>query len=222
MEHSFNIEIATQYGILEAILLKYLFFWISKNEANNQHFYDGRYWTYNSVKAFGILFPYVSSKKIQYALKKLEEEEIIITGNYNKSNYDRTLWYAFTNKGNSIMQNCKIDLVKMENGNGDFVKPIPDNKTQIKDHIYIKEKFKPPTLEEVRDYCLNERHNDVDYKAFYDYYTTGNWTDSKGNRVKNWKQKIITWEKKNNNIPKNNKSNYGTMVQVDENVFELR
>ena len=52
-----------------------------------------------------------------------------------------------------------------------------------------------PTLEEIKDYCLNVRHNKVDYKKFYDYFTEGNWFDSKGNKVKNWKQKIITWEK---------------------------
>lgn len=55
-----------------------------------------------------------------------------------------------------------------------------------------------PTLEEIKDYCLNVRHNKVDYKKFYDYFTEGNWIDSKGNKVKNWKQKVITWEKNTN------------------------
>ncbi len=57
-----------------------------------------------------------------------------------------------------------------------------------------KEKFKPPTLEEVEAYC-RQRNNNVDPKAFHDYFTEGGWKDSKGNPVKNWKQKIITWEK---------------------------
>lgn len=57
-----------------------------------------------------------------------------------------------------------------------------------------KTKFTPPTLEEVQAYC-QERGNKVDAKAFFDYFTTGGWKDSKGNPVKNWKQKIITWEK---------------------------
>ncbi len=55
-------------------------------------------------------------------------------------------------------------------------------------------RFTPPTLEEVQAYC-KERNNKVDAKAFFDYFTTGGWKDSKGNPVKNWKQKIITWEK---------------------------
>jgi predicted phage replisome organizer len=58
--------------------------------------------------------------------------------------------------------------------------------------------FVPPSLEEVQAYCT-ERKNNVDPKKFFDYFNTpdakGNtWIDSKGNKVKNWKQKIITWE----------------------------
>lgn len=56
--------------------------------------------------------------------------------------------------------------------------------------------FVPPTLDEVKDYCLNVRHNSVDYQKFYDFYSVGEWKDSKGNKIKNWKQKVITWESK--------------------------
>lgn len=67
--------------------------------------------------------------------------------------------------------------------------------------IYIKDKpqrkkFAPPTFEEVAAYC-KERNNNVDPQQFFDYYSTGEWKDAKGNPVKNWKQKIITWEKEN-------------------------
>lgn len=63
-------------------------------------------------------------------------------------------------------------------------------KNKIK-NIYIK-----PTLEEVQEYC-KERKNNVDPKKFYDYYEVNDWIDNKGNKVKNWKQKLITWEKHN-------------------------
>lgn len=53
--------------------------------------------------------------------------------------------------------------------------------------------FKKPTLEEVKEYCLL-RNNGVDPKKFIDFYEANNWTDSKGNKVKSWKQKVITWE----------------------------
>lgn len=66
-----------------------------------------------------------------------------------------------------------------------------------------KEKFTPPTLEEVVEYCKS-RNNNVDPKLFYDYFTEGKWIDSQGNAVRNWKQKIITWENKKitkNDVP---------------------
>ncbi len=57
--------------------------------------------------------------------------------------------------------------------------------------------FTPPTLEEVKGYCT-ERNNKVDPKRFYDYYTASDWKDSKGNKVKSWKQKVISWERSDN------------------------
>lgn len=53
--------------------------------------------------------------------------------------------------------------------------------------------FVPPTLLEVKTYC-DCRNSSVDPVKFYDYFNAGNWIDSKGQSVKNWKQKIITWE----------------------------
>ena len=53
-------------------------------------------------------------------------------------------------------------------------------------------KLNIPTLDEVNTY-IKEKNLNVDGKQFYDYFTTGNWIDSKGNKVKNWKQKLITW-----------------------------
>ena len=58
-----------------------------------------------------------------------------------------------------------------------------------------RKRFIPPTLEDVQAYC-QERNNKVDPKRFFDYYEQGGWKDSKGNPVKNWKQKLITWENK--------------------------
>lgn len=131
MQHSFHIELAKEYGILEAIIINNLFFWIEKNKANNVSYYDGTYWTYNSIKALNELFPYASERKISYALKHLEEEGIIKTGNYNKLAYDRTLWYAFTEKGISILQKCCFHFTKSTNGFYKSDEPIPDINTDI-------------------------------------------------------------------------------------------
>lgn len=56
-------------------------------------------------------------------------------------------------------------------------------------------RFTPPSLDEVKAY-VSERNSSVDPVRFWDYYQIGEWKDAKGNPVKNWKQKLLTWEKK--------------------------
>ena len=51
---------------------------------------------------------------------------------------------------------------------------------------------KAPTLKEIADY-IKDKNLVVNPKDFYEYFEAGNWIDSKGNKVKNWKQKILTW-----------------------------
>lgn len=138
-EHHFDVDIACEYGVAEAILLYNLAYWIEKNRANNKHFHDGRYWTYNSIKAFKELFPYLSDKKIRNALSRLQDADIIMTGNYNEKGFDKTLWYAFTEKGEQVISKRANALPKRANGlpqkvNGDNQKgePIPNNKPNIK------------------------------------------------------------------------------------------
>ena len=126
--HYFDIKVAELYGVNCAVILQNLWHWIRKNEANGKNFHDGNYWTYNSTKAFAELFPYLSQKQIETALKKLRDEGIIVTGNYNEMKYDRTLWYAITKKGKSILLVGEMETPEKGNGNPAEGKPIPDKK----------------------------------------------------------------------------------------------
>lgn len=56
-----------------------------------------------------------------------------------------------------------------------------------------KSVFIPPSLEDIKAYCL-ERKNHVNPKRFFDFFEESGWVDSNGKQVRNWKQKIITWE----------------------------
>ena len=98
MNHMFDVTIATMYGVPEAVMIQHLYFWIAKNQANGRHFYDGRFWTYISLNGLAKTLPYFSKWQIQRLLKSLEEKGILYVGNYNKSPYDRTAWYALDNK----------------------------------------------------------------------------------------------------------------------------
>lgn len=73
-----------------------------------------------------------------------------------------------------------------------------NNNIDIKEK-YKKEKFKPPTLEEVQAYCI-ERNNNIDPKHFIDYYTSNGWKVGKNN-MKDWKAAVRTWERNNFSRP---------------------
>lgn len=60
-----------------------------------------------------------------------------------------------------------------------------------------RESFVPPSLDEVIKYSLERGKSEQLAKKFFEFFSVGNWVDSKGNKVKNWKQKFITWESYN-------------------------
>jgi hypothetical protein len=127
--HHFDPAIAAQVGCNAAVIYQNLFYWAEKNAANDRHFYDGRWWTYNSISAFADLFPYLTGKQIRTALEKLESSGLIISGCYNKSAYDRTKWYSPT------CLNVQTHLPKRSNEEAQKGEPIPDSKPVIKPDI---------------------------------------------------------------------------------------
>lgn len=153
LTHSFNVGIAVKYGVNDAIVLSNIFFWVSKNAANDVHYHDGRYWTYNSVKAFAALFPYLTNKQVRGALDRLIRNGLIVKGNYNRNGMDQTAWYAVTDKGYELYgqvvphspsrangiapegkSNCPVGQMQMPsraNAVAPEGKPIPDINTDI-------------------------------------------------------------------------------------------
>ena len=129
MQHHFDVELAKQYGMVEAVLLNHFEYWIELNRANGKNYFEGRYWTFNSMKAFAEIFPYLSEKKIRNALKNLQDAGLILTGNFNKSAYDRTLWYAFSDLAESILPKRQMEVAEKANQNSQKGEPIPDNNT---------------------------------------------------------------------------------------------
>ena len=206
MNHSFNTEIAKEYGLEEAILLENIYFWVLKNKANNQNYINGHYWTYNSVKAFNELFFYISPSKINRALKNLEENKLILSDCFNENKYDHTKWYTVTKKAESIFQNekpiyhneesilqneksidtnCKISITDI---NTDINTDILGNPQKTKRTVFQK-----PTVEEIKAYC-QERKNNVDPQRFFDFYESKGWFVGKS-KMKDWKASVRTWEK---------------------------
>lgn len=118
--HSFNKLFAKKYGIEEAIIFNDLYFWCLHNKQNNQNLFISekepeetrkpRYWTYNSCEAFAANYDYINKSKIYRVLKHLEEEGLIISDEFNKLKFDRTKWYAITEKGEDEHNRCCSEM----------------------------------------------------------------------------------------------------------------
>lgn len=122
---------------------------------------------------------------------------------------------SYTLSGNQLATTWQPD------GNQRLPQDSIDKNSIDKDRLEIDKKrtrFTPPTLSEVQEY-VKERNSQVDPKQFYDYFTAGEWKDSKGNQVKNWKQKLITWEKFNiKEAPKRTMNNFTSSDTTEEDL----
>lgn len=102
--HHFRINVAVEVGVNAAIIFEQFYWWIEKNKANERHYHDGRYWTYNSVSAFKKMYPYMSEKGIRTAIGKLVDGGYVVVGDYNKDRYKRPKWYSITDAGYMLMR----------------------------------------------------------------------------------------------------------------------
>lgn len=138
--HSFFPSEAEKYGVNKAVLLYNIRFWLDKNKANERNIHNGYVWTYNSATSFSKLFPYMKSGSIKNWLKELEDDGILMSGNYNKSNYDRTKWYTIPSEY-AIALSVPSNEAEMQSKALE-VQPIPDINTDDKPNIKQEEKEK--------------------------------------------------------------------------------
>ena len=75
---------------------------------------------------------------------------------------------------------------------------------------YSNTYFKKPTISDISKYCI-ERKNNIDAEGFFSFYESKDWMVGK-NKMKNWKQAIITWEKNQYKKP--------TMSKIDSQISQ--
>lgn len=234
--HSFDVDIAEEYGIEIAIMYKHITYWVNYNKKLNTNFHDGYYWFYNTLKEIAAHFPYWSHKQVERIINKMFDLKLILKGNYNQNKYDQTCWYTI---------NCPIDFPKSGNGNHEIGKPIPNTNTNTKD---IKEIYKekdatnvagakaPPPKYEIKlskeeEETLLKLMSQDDLKYWKDQLLTHLMAVGKPNKykshyavIRNWfnadQKKKTTYNKKENkqsfdinNILKKDKKNYEESMQ---------
>ena len=147
--HSFSVADAIEHGTDAACILAHFEHFIRKHMVEGSNLHDERTWNYNSVDDLAELMPYLSGDQLRRRLKKLIEADVLVSGNYNKKGYDRTLWYAFRDEvarfgrgyrpvpeeepagdsAESIRRNRQVHPAKSPNGTGGIAEPIPDSDT---------------------------------------------------------------------------------------------
>lgn len=88
---------------------------------------------------------------------------------------------------------CLPDGIPVVDAGKDSIVKLSKGKNSKGDKSKQNKDFTPPTIEEVNSY-ITEKELNVDGKKFLNYFTESGWVDSKGNKVKNWKLKILTWD----------------------------
>lgn len=159
MNFHFDGAVAEMYGVDGAVFISRLQFWIEKNAANDRHYHEGRYWTYNSLRAMEKLFPFWSRRQIERIVKNLKDKGVLLTANYARDSYDRTLFYALDESklpispfGGDLSPNGDTTL----SPNGDNLSPNGEMineqlKTQIKEEEDKANKTKISKAQQVVD-----------------------------------------------------------------------
>ena len=99
MIHSFFVDIAKKYGLKEAIILDLFYRHIEEYRVRNENCFEGKYWIRCSAREITSYLPYLTQKMAWNALKSLEKQGLIETGNFSETPLDRTKWYTLTDLG---------------------------------------------------------------------------------------------------------------------------
>lgn len=111
-----------------------------------------------------------------------------ITDNTDEQITDETDYQITDNTDEQIAD--KTDTISITDDTIDYAYPI-DTISKPKPK---KEKFIPPTVEEVKAYC-QETGKLIDAEAFVNYYTSNGWKVGR-NPMKNWKTTVANWRKR--------------------------
>lgn len=87
----------------KAIILQQIHYWLQRSK----NIEDGHHWVFNTVKEWHQQFPWLAEKTVQRYLKDLCDKGLLITGNFNKANFDRTKWYRINYQALDKLANSK-------------------------------------------------------------------------------------------------------------------
>lgn len=92
-----RVDLAARYGLDVAVFIQNIYYWVRKNEANQEHCYDGRYWAHSSYRGLEKWFePLWSMQQIKRIVSKCRDQGLLLVGDYNPDGFTHTNWYSVT------------------------------------------------------------------------------------------------------------------------------
>lgn len=139
----------------------------------------------------------LSEMQVRTALKKLKntnEIEIKTTSQYSIITVNNYELYQNNNQQNNQQvtneyptNNQQVTTTNNDKEMNNNVNNIINRETKNNKNFII------PSLEEIKNYCI-ERKNNINADHFYDYYSSKGWMIGK-NKMKDWKAAVRNWER---------------------------
>ena len=189
-----RMDLAAEYGVDVAIFLHNIYHWMLKNQANQEHFYDGRYWAHSSYNGLVRWFsPLWSIQQIKRIVSKCKDAELLLIGDYNPDGFTHTNWYSVSDK---IMEIYGSNMTP-----GDVVRNRTIDSSEMSQkwseiglsyNEYINNINNPPIVPQGGRRKKDEPKRQPDWKperfsGLWDYYPH----DKRGNKQK----AIAAWDK---------------------------
>lgn len=172
---------------------------------------DGETWFTGSSKYIAEWLN-IDRRNVLAVLQKLVEKGLLIKNEkiingVKLCDYKAVIGGDETSQG---MMNHHRGYDKTSQGGSDETSHHNTSIDNIEDSIYIhakqnhldfqvEKRFTKPTLEQVKQYCI-ERNNNVDCDRFVNYYESNGWKVGKS-PMKDWKAAVRNWERSSFNQP---------------------
>lgn len=106
MLQSFDTFIAKNVGVVQSVLLQYFKDSAEATKADPSIHASNPNWTPGDIDILMDIFPYMTKKEINMAIKYLVKEKYLIKGESPNPNITPKVWYAITEKSETLFFFC--------------------------------------------------------------------------------------------------------------------
>ena len=175
----------------------------------------------------GDIFPYdetVTEAKLRAWINQLIEQKLLIPVEYKSKSL---LFVKGWGEHQTVQHKSKrshVEIDDLEQVIKDSLKSheelitvyldshAPKKKVEEKEESNKEKGFTAPELHDVKAYFCENGYSEASSIKAFNYYSTANWKDARGQQVKNWKQKMISvWFKPENLTTPESKSTFKRM-----------